>query len=121
MPDQRGFIFSGLSLLLIFTVMLLLSAFLASLKGGSEASSVRIGGRKVAFAAEDAEYNVSKLAAMGFLIDNSLLRDLALVYYQYGGVPVRAWIIENFAYIFASKSWGLENAQCSKAVNIGAP
>jgi hypothetical protein len=121
MPDQHGFIFSGLSLLLIFTVMLLLSAFLASLKGGSEAFSVRIGGRKVAFSAEDAEYNVSKLAAMGFLIDNSLLRDLALVYYQFGGTPVRAWVIENFVYIFASKSWGLENAQCSKAVNIAAP
>lgn len=121
MPDQRGFIFSGLSLLLIFTITLLLSAFLSSLRSASESSSIRIGGRNVAFVAEDVEYNVSKLAATGFLIDNSLLRDLGQVYFQYGGVPVKAWIIENLVYIYVGKSLGIENVQCRKVVSVAAP
>ena len=121
MPDERGFIFSGLSLLLIFTVVLLLSAFLSSLRWGAEAVSLKIGGRKVAFAGEDAAYNVSKLAGMGIFIDNSLLRDLALVYFQYGGIPVEIWRTENLVYILASKSWGSqENARCMKVVEVGS-
>ncbi|GEM_PF-4977453 len=120
MREERGFVFSGLSLLLIFTVVLLLSAFLSSLRWGSEAISLKIGGRKVAFAGEDAAYNVRKLAGMGILIDNSVLRDLGLVYLQYGGVPVVAWRMENLVYIFASRTWGPgENARCVKVVDVG--
>lgn len=72
LTDQRGFIFSGLSLLLIFSVMILVSAFLASLKEGSEGVGLQVLGREVVFIGEDIKYNLTRLQQAGYVVSELL-------------------------------------------------
>ena len=89
--DQRGFILSGIALLLALPAMLLAASFLAMAGAGGEAVSLQSLSDKVFYTAHDIERLISYMENNEFPIDNTTLSSLAETYSATTGLLVDIW------------------------------
>ncbi len=87
--DQRGFVLSGVTLLLILPALLLSVSFLNVVETGEEAVAVRSVSDKVVTTAWNIERMVSYMDTIGITLDNSTLRKLAENYREASVLDVK--------------------------------
>lgn len=98
--DQRGFVLSGIALLLALPAMLLAASFLAMVGAGGEAVSLQSLSDKVFYTGHDIERLINYMGDSGLPIDNTTLSALAENYSAATGLLVDIWregnnVIEN--------------------------
>ncbi|NVM56554.1 MAG: hypothetical protein HWN51_00320 [Desulfobacterales bacterium] len=98
--DQRGFVLSGIALLLVLPAMLLAASFLAIAGAGGEAVSLQSLSDKVVYTGHDIERLINYMENNGLPIDNTTLSALAENYIAATGLLVDIWregnnVIEN--------------------------
>ena len=98
--DQRGFVLSGIALLLVLPAMLLAASFLAIAGAGGEAVSLQSLSDKVVYTGHDIERLINYMEDSGLPIDNTTLSALAENYSVATGLLVDIWregnnVIEN--------------------------
>lgn len=86
--DNRGFVLSGLALLLVLPAMLLVASYFKVVETGGEATAVQIIADKVTYTGKDIE-RVIRYTSNNYLpIDNTTLRELAENYQAATGLLV---------------------------------
>ncbi|MFQ5762614.1 MAG: hypothetical protein ACE5PO_06235 [Candidatus Bathyarchaeia archaeon] len=93
--DQRGFVLSGIALLLVLPAMLLATSFLGVIEAGGEAASLQALSDKVSSVGRDIERMVRYMENNKLTIDNSTLNALAENYHAATGLLVNIWMEDN--------------------------
>ena len=98
--DQRGFVLSGIALLLVLPAMLLAASFITIVDAGGEAASLQSLSDKVVYTGHDIERVINYMENNGLPIDNTTLSALAENYSAATGLLVDIWregnnVIEN--------------------------
>lgn len=75
--DQRGFVLSGIALLLVLPAMLLSASFLVSVNIGGETTSLQSLSDEVVYTAYDIRETIRNMKASGMALDNYALHELA--------------------------------------------
>jgi hypothetical protein len=86
--DQRGFVLSGLALLLVLPAMLLAASCLKTIEVGGEATSLQTLSDKVSYTGYDIERMIKYMTNKKIPIDNSTLNSLAENYRAVTGLLV---------------------------------
>ncbi|MEM4973534.1 MAG: hypothetical protein QXR87_07515 [Candidatus Hadarchaeales archaeon] len=88
MREERGFVFTGMALLLILPCFLLTSSLLVVMERGEEELSVKAVADRVWFTARDAENLVRQMDLYRMQLDNVILAGIARTYERYTGLLV---------------------------------
>ncbi len=86
--DQRGFVLSGIALLLVLPAMLLAASFLTIVEAGGEAASLQSLSDKVVYTGHDIERMINYMQDEKLPIDNTTLNELAENYRAATGLLV---------------------------------
>lgn len=97
--DQRGFVLSGVALLLILPAMLLASSFLLVVKEGGETVSLQITADKVSSTGRHVEKTVERMELYDMWINNSSLAVVAQKYETSTGLSVNLDLSDNIVTI----------------------
>lgn len=93
--DQRGFVLSGIALLLALPAMLLAASFLTIVEAGGEAVLLQSLSDKVVYTGHDIERMINYIQAQGLPIDNITLNELAENYRAATGLLVSLSLDDN--------------------------
>lgn len=97
--DKRGFVLSGMALLLVLPAMLLASSYLIVVKEGAETVSIQATADKVSYTGRDIESLVGQMYLYHMRIDNSVLDGIAGVYESSTGLSVDLSLFDNIVSI----------------------
>lgn len=86
--DQRGFVLSGITLLLVLPAMLLTASFLTIVEAGGEAASLQSLSDKVVYTGHDIERMIKYMSSNKLPINDNTLRELAENYQAATGLLV---------------------------------
>ncbi len=93
--DQRGFVLSGLALLLVLPTMLVVASCFKAVETGGEATAIQITADKVIYAGKDIERVIKYMLSNDLTIDNTTLQKLADNYQVNTGLLVTIWRVDN--------------------------
>lgn len=88
MRGERGFVLTGMALLLVLPSFLLASSLLVVMERGEEGLSVKAVADRVWFTAKDAENLVRQMDLYHMQLDNVILGGIARTYERYTGLLV---------------------------------
>jgi hypothetical protein len=86
--DNRGFVLSGLALLIMLSVMLLIASYLKVVETGGEAAALQVVADKVTYTGKDIERAITYMSNNYLPIDNTTLQELAENYRAATGLLV---------------------------------
>ncbi len=96
--EQRGFVLSGIALLLVLPAMLIATSCVVVIEAGGEAASLQALSDKVDYVRRDIERMVRYMENNKLPIDNSTLDALAESYRAATGLVVNIWIENNLVF-----------------------
>ena len=96
--EQRGFVLSGIALLLVLPAMLLAASCLRVVEAGGEATSLQALSDKVNHVGQDIERMIMYMKNNKLPIDNSTLNALAENYRASTGLLVNIWKENNLVF-----------------------
>lgn len=114
--DRRGFVLSGIALLLILPAMLIASSLLVVVWEGAEATSIQATADKVSYTAWHVKDTVRRMELYDMPVDNSTLDDIEEKYESSTGLSVELVRSDNIVYINVQDSRGA--AQYSTTENL---
>lgn len=88
MKGERGFVLTGMALLLMLPSFLLASCLLAVMERGEEGLSTKAVANRVWFTGRDAENLVRQMRLYRMQLDNTILGGIARTYERYTGLLV---------------------------------
>ena len=93
--DQRGFVLSGLALLLVLPAMLVVASCFRVVETGGEAAALQVTADKVIYIGKDIERIIKYMSSDNLSIDNTTLQKLADNYQMATGLLVTIWRVDN--------------------------
>ncbi|KXA88971.1 hypothetical protein AKJ62_04075 [candidate division MSBL1 archaeon SCGC-AAA259D14] len=86
--DEKGFVMSGIALLLVLPAMLIAGIYLSTVSIGGEGASIATLSSSIRYTGEDAEETIREMAWEGLSIDSVVLENLENYYRAYTGLHV---------------------------------